>query len=130
MNSAEISPRFRLSAQIDKNSNDYNLVLNICTSFIPAADGDSSNMAVVEAELPTGFVADLQSIREKLAKNVDVKQIETKNGGTVVVIYLDNVSTSQICLQVIAYRMCQIADEKPVSVQVYDYYNNSEYQLK
>lgn len=121
-----MSPRFILSAQIDKNSNDYNLVLNICTSFIPGADGDSSNMAVIEAELPTGFVADLQTIKETLEKSKDVKKIETKNGNTVVVIYLDNVGAIQICLQITAYRMCQIADEKPVSVQVYDYYNNSE----
>ncbi len=83
-------------------------------------------MAVVEAELPTGFVADLQTIKENLKDNADVKKVETKNGNTVVVIYLDNVGSIQICLQVTAYRMCQIADEKPVSVQVYDYYNNSE----
>lgn len=121
-----MSPRFKLNVEIDKSSNDYNLVLNICTSFISAADGNTSNMAVVEAELPTGFVADLQTIKEKLDKTQSVKKIETRNGNTVVVIYLDNVGASQICLQVVAYRMCQIADEKPVSVQVYDYYNNSE----
>lgn len=121
-----MSPRFKLSVEINKKSNDYNLVLNICTSFIPGADGDTSNMAVIEAELPTGFVADLQTIKQTLEKSKDVKKIETKNGNTVVVIYLDNVGAIQICLQITAYRMCQIADEKPVSVQVYDYYNNSE----
>ncbi|KAJ6643551.1 CD109 antigen [Pseudolycoriella hygida] len=125
LNSAEQSPRFKLSAVVDKSSNDYHLVLNICTSFISGADGDKSNMAVIEAELPTGFVADLQTIREALEKMSDVKKVETRNGNTVVVIYLDNVSAKQICVQITAYRMCQIADEKPVSVQVYDYYNNS-----
>lgn len=127
LNSVEMSPRFKLSVQVDKNTNDYNLNLNICTSFIPGLDGNSSSMAVVEVELPSCFVADLQTIQEKLKDNTDVKKIETKNGNTVVVFYLDNVGPIQICLQVIAYRMCQIADEKPVSVQVYDYYNNSEY---
>lgn len=121
-----MSPRFKLSAKVDKNSNDYYLELNICTSFIPGADGDSSNMAVVEAELPTGFSADLQSIKEKLEGNAVVKKIETKNGNTVVVIYLDNVGVDKICLQLTAYRMCQIADEKPASVQIYDYYDNCE----
>ncbi|XP_037049174.1 CD109 antigen-like [Bradysia coprophila] len=125
LNTAEMSPRFKLNAHVGKNSNDYHLVLNICTSFIPAADGNSSNMAVIEAELPTGFVADFQSIQEELKGNPVVKKIETKNGHTVVVIYLDNVGVSEICLQLNAYRMCQIADEKPVSVQVYDYYDNS-----
>lgn len=84
-------------------------------------------MAVVEAELPTGFVADLQTIQKNVESNAVVKKVETKNGNTVVVIYLDNVGATQLCIQVTAYRMCQIADEKPVSVQVYDYYNNSEY---
>lgn len=87
-------------------------------------------MAVVEAELPSGFVADLQTIRENLTKIKDVKKIETRNGNTVVVIYLDNVGVDQTCLQITAYRMCQIADEKPVSVQVYDYYDNSELHMK
>lgn len=119
-----------MSAVVDKTSNDYSLNLNICTSFIPAADGNSTNMAVIEAELPTGFVADLQSIQEKLKGNPNVKKIETKNGNTVVVIYLDSVSQTQICLQVTAYRTCQVADEKPVSVQVYDYYNNGKYKIR
>lgn len=126
LNTAEMTPRFKLTAQVGKNSNDYQLELNVCTSFIPGADGSTSNMAVVEAELPTGFVADLQAIQEKLKGNAIVKKIETKNGNTVVVIYLDNVGATEICLQLIAYRMCQVADEKPVSVQVYDYYDNSE----
>lgn len=121
-----MSPRFKLSVEINKNSNDYNLLLNICTSFIPGADGDTSNMAVIEAELPTGFVADLQTIIDTLKTSKGVKKIETRNGNTVVVIYLDNVGASQICLEITAYRMCQIADAKPVSVQVYDYYNNSK----
>ncbi|KAG4076804.1 hypothetical protein HA402_009150 [Bradysia odoriphaga] len=125
LNTAEMSPRFKLKAEVSKNSNDYHLVLNICTSFIPAADGYSSNMAVIEAELPTGFVADFQSIQEELKGNPVVKKTETKNGNTVVVIYLDNVGANEICLELTAYRMCQIADEKPVSVQVYDYYDNS-----
>lgn len=121
-----MSPRFKLNVEIDKNSNDYSLILKICTSFIAAGDGDTSNMAVIEAELPSGFVADLQTIKENLEKIKDVKRVETKNGNTVVVIYLDNVGANQICVQINAYRMCQIADEKPVAVQVYDYYNNSE----
>lgn len=87
-------------------------------------------MAVIEAELPSGFVADLQTIKENLLKIKDVKKVETRNGHTVVVIYLDNITSNQICLQIIAYRICQIADEKPVAIQVYDYYNNSKYSKK
>lgn len=83
-------------------------------------------MAIIEAELPTGFIADLQTIKETVGNRLDIKKIETKNSNTVVVIYLDNVGATKICLRIIAYRICQIADQKPVAVQVYDYYNNSE----
>lgn len=115
-----------MNVEIAKNSNDYNLILNICTSFIAGADGDTSNMAVIEAELPTGFVVDFLTIKEALDKIKDVEKIETRNSNTIVVIYLDNVAATRICVQISAYRMCDVADEKPVSVQIYDYYNNSE----
>lgn len=126
MNYEEISPRFVLDVEIDKSSNDYSLVLNICTSYIADDDGDISNMALVEVELPTGFTADLQTITDSLSAVKGFKKVETKNGNTVVVIYLDNVSTTQICFQTTAYQLCQIADEKPVSVIIQDYYRNGE----
>ncbi|KAJ6633451.1 CD109 antigen [Pseudolycoriella hygida] len=124
LNNVEVSPRFVLDVEVDKKSNDYSLVLNICTSFIAGNDGNTTNMAIVEAELPTGFTADLQTTKSALASVKGFKKVETKNGNTVIVIYLDNLSTVQVCLQVFAYRLCQIADEKPVAVIVQDYYSN------
>lgn len=53
LNIVEVSPRFKLDVTIDKKSNDYSLVLNICTSYIAGKDGDTSNMALMEVELPT-----------------------------------------------------------------------------
>lgn len=126
LNNAEASPRFVLTVDIDKKSNDYSLVLNICASFIAGADGNTTNMAIVEAELPTGFTADLETTKKALAAVKGFKRAETKNGNTIIVIYLDNLSTTSLCLQVIAYRLCQIADEKPVSVIVQDYYRGGE----
>lgn len=83
-------------------------------------------MALIEAELPTGFTADLQTTKNALATVKGFKKVETKNGNTVIVIYLDNLSTTTVCLQVTAYRLCQIADEKPVAVIVQDYYRNGK----
>ncbi|KAJ6642136.1 CD109 antigen [Pseudolycoriella hygida] len=135
LNTIESSPRFDLKVDIDPKSNDFLLMLNICTSYIPIGDDNKSNMAIVEVELPSGFTADLALIEETVGSKADVKKIETKNANTVVVIYLDNVSANQICLKVIAYRICQIADQRPVAVQVYDYYNTARrktvfYQIK
>lgn len=83
-------------------------------------------MAIVEAELPTGFTADLQTTKEALSTVKGFKRVETKKGNTVIVIYLDNLSTATVCMQVTAYRLCQIADEKPVAVIVQDYYRSGE----
>lgn len=124
----ESSPRFELTVDIDKKSNDFLLMLNICTKYIPVGVDNVSNMGIIEAELPSGFIADLETVKQTLGTQVD--KVETKNGNTVVILYLNNVGTNQICLKVIGYRSCQIADPKPVAVQVYDYYNNSEYRTK
>lgn len=126
LNNAEASPRFILSVDVDKSSNDVSLVLNICTSFIAGDDGDTTNMAIVEAELPTGFTADLETTKKALSAVKGFKKVETKKGNTVFVIYLDNLSTTTVCMQVTAYRLCQIADEKPVAVVVQDYYRSGE----
>lgn len=126
LNDAEASPRFVLSTDVDKKSNDYSLVLNVCTSFIAGNDTDTTNMALVQVELPTGFTADLQTTKSSLSTVKGFKKVETKKGSTIVVIYLDNLSTTKICLQVTAYRVCQVADEKPVAVIVQDYYRSGE----
>lgn len=124
LNKCESVPSFELNVDIDPKSNDFLLMLHICTSYINTGFDNQTNMAIIEAELPTGYIADLETIKETIGSRVDIKNIETKNSNTVVVIYLDSVGSRQICLKLIAYRICRIADSKPVAVQVYDYYNN------
>lgn len=122
LNDAEASPRFTLTVNVDEKSNDNSLILNICTKFIAGPDGDVTNMAIVQAELPTGFTADLGSTKTGLAAVKGFKKVETKKGNTIIVVYLDNLSTTEVCLQVVAYRVCQVAGQKPVAVTVQDYY--------
>ena len=64
------------------------------TYFSPSrweGEGDSSNMAVMEIELPSGFTVDEQSI-PGLYKYRSVKRVETVEGDTKVIIYFDEVS--------------------------------------
>lgn len=127
LNDAEKSPRFTLTVNVDKKSNDNSLILNICTKYIADSDGDTTNMAIIEAELPSGFTADLASTKTALASVKGFKKVETKKGNTVIVVYLDNLSsTSELCLQVVAYRLCQVAGQKPVAVTVQDYYRTGK----
>ena len=55
----------------------------------------SSNMAVMEIELPSGFTVDEQSI-PGLYKYQSVKRVETAEGDTKVIIYFDEVSGHQL----------------------------------
>lgn len=126
MNDNEAAPSFDLTVDVDKSSNDNTLVLNIATNYISGPDGDTSNMAIVEVSLPTGFTVDLQATINASSTVKGYKKAETKKGGTIVVIYLDNISTTPVNLRVTAYRICQVAGEKPVPVRVQDYYRTGK----
>ena len=89
-------------------------------SFIASDDASVSNMAVMEVNVPSGFVADSDKLPTSVA---GVKQVETDNGGTLVVIYFDNLGTDTVCVNVYAYRSFKVDDLKPSAVTVFDYYD-------
>ena len=90
------------------------------SSFIASDDESVSNMAIMEVNLPSGFVTDLDQLPTDVA---GVKKVETQNNDTLVVIYFDNLSTTKTSVKVYAYRTNKVADLKPTAVTVYDYYD-------
>lgn len=67
-------PRFNLDPQLHENSNKNFLHLISCASYIADDKSSVSNMAVMEVELPSGFVFDADTKDElKSTKNVKVK---------------------------------------------------------
>jgi CD109 antigen len=48
-------------------------------------------MAVMEVELPSGYVADVEAL-PSITRAKEIKRIDTAKGGTNVVIYFDRVS--------------------------------------
>jgi A-macroglobulin receptor binding domain len=54
------------------------------------------------------------------------QKIETENGGTKLVLYLDNVTPEELCFMVSADKVFSVQDLKPTPVKVYDYYDRSE----
>jgi len=115
-------PAFYLSPILDKTSNINYLQLSICTFY---KAGDSSNMAVMEVELPSGYVADVEAL-PGLTRHKDVKRIDTSDGDTKVQIYLDKVSREELCVTVPAHRTSKVSGNKPVPVSIYDYYNRQQ----
>ena len=82
-------------------------------------------MAVMEVELPSGYNADLESL-PSLTATRDVKRVDTANNDGTVLVYLDLVTSSTLCLSVPALRTHRVAHLKPVPVTIYDYYDRSK----
>lgn len=112
-------PAFFLNLIVDKASSIDYLQLSVCTFY---KAGDSSNMAVVEVELPSGYVADQEAL-PSLKRTREIKRIDTADGETKVFIYLDRVTRDEICFTVPAHRSTKVSHNKPVPVSIYDYYN-------
>ncbi|KAK2582524.1 hypothetical protein KPH14_004819 [Odynerus spinipes] len=117
-------PLFTLDPQVDRNSNANHLQLSICSGFVPTKEANESNMAVMEISLPSGFTVDRDSL-PSLEVSQNVKRVETKNGDTMVVLYFDKMVVHEYCPTVSAYRVHKVADQKPVPVSIYDYYDSS-----
>lgn len=81
-------------------------------------------MAVLEISLPSGFIAE-SDLLDKLSEDPNVKKVETKDGGSVIVLYFDNLKVGEpVCLLVESYRAYIVAEQKPVPIVVYDYYDS------
>ncbi|KAI7686937.1 Antigen -like protein [Sarcoptes scabiei] len=115
-------PAFFLNPQKDKTSTENYLQLSICTYY---KDGNSTNMAVMEVELPSGYNADLEALPAITRAKV-VKRVETSNNDETVFVYLDRVTRDEVCITVPAHRTHHVANNKPVPVTIYDYYDRSK----
>lgn len=103
------------------------LYVDLTTSFTPQKENEpNSNMVVCEIALPSGFTVDANSL-EKLKKSEElIKRVETKNGHTVAIIYLDHLTSKAISFGIDAYRDHEVSEPKPASVIIYDYYDNGK----
>ncbi|KFB45610.1 AGAP008364-PA-like protein [Anopheles sinensis] len=117
-------PRFVLDPQVNANSNPDHLHLTVCTSFVPSAGQNVSNMAVMEVSFPSGFTADSDTL-PSLENTPYIKRVETKEGDTTVVLYFDSLDQRELCPTVSAFRTHKVAKQKPAPVVIYDYYDNS-----
>ncbi|XP_053206291.1 CD109 antigen-like isoform X2 [Panonychus citri] len=116
-------PAFYLNPLLGKASTDNFLQLNLCTYY---KAGNSTNMAVMEVELPSGYSADVDALPSIKSQGNGIKRIESHNGDTNVVIYFDRITREELCLTVPAHRTQKVANNKPVPVILYDYYNRHE----
>nr|XP_034953122.1 ovostatin-like [Zootoca vivipara] len=84
---------------------------------------NSSNMAIIDVKMLTGFVPDPASL-QKLRDERIVMKVESKENH--VIFYLDGLSTKGISFSFIVVQDLPVSNLKPPSVVVYDYYETDE----
>ncbi|CAH1734421.1 unnamed protein product [Chironomus riparius] len=118
------SPRFILNPVVMSTSNKGFLHISVGAKFVPDAQTATSNMAVMEVTLPSGFTFDNDHMSELLA-TTKVKKVETKDGDTIIMVYFDDIGADEIVPEFKAYRTHAVAKQKPAPIIIYDYYDNS-----
>ncbi|XP_054716193.1 CD109 antigen-like [Uloborus diversus] len=118
------APKFFLNALLDKTSTASYLQLSIC-SHQRERKNDTSNMAVMEVSLPSGYVADVDAL-PSILQIPKVKRVETQLQDTGVVIYFDRLDRDESCVTVPAHRIHKVAHQRRAPVKVYDFYSQAK----
>jgi CD109 antigen len=117
-------PSFVLNPQVFKPSTANHMQFTVCVNYIEGGSSRTSNMAVMEVNLPSGFTANMDSL-PALKRYKGVKKVETEKSETKVVLYFEMLTRSEVCPTFSAYRTHRVANQKPAAVIVYDYYDQS-----
>ncbi|TDH08472.1 hypothetical protein EPR50_G00098170 [Perca flavescens] len=98
---------------------DFHIFLEVCARWLHSG---SSNMAVIEVPMISGFRADVESLERLLMdKRVGLKRYELN--GRKVLFYFDEIpSQCMTCVAFQAVREYIVGKTAPVSVKIYDYY--------
>ncbi|KAL7026588.1 hypothetical protein ACKWTF_005089 [Chironomus riparius] len=116
----KIINNFILSAKVSAKV-DYFFTLETCVGL---NNMNQSNMAVIEISTPSGYIFESERLNSVVGSSSNVKRVETKNGNTLANVYLDYLQPKIQCLYVNATKSFNVADQKPASIVVYDYYAN------
>uniref|UniRef100_A0A673A0I2 Kazal-like domain-containing protein n=1 Tax=Sphaeramia orbicularis TaxID=375764 RepID=A0A673A0I2_9TELE len=98
---------------------DFHISLEVCARWLHSG---SSNMAVIEVPMLSGFRADMESLERLLMdKRVGLKRYELS--GRKVLFYFDEIpSQCMTCVAFQAVREYIVGKTAPVPVKIYDYY--------
>ncbi|KAF0295788.1 Alpha-2-macroglobulin-like protein 1 [Amphibalanus amphitrite] len=99
-------------------------ILQICASYT-AADA-ASNMAIIEIEMLSGFVAIDYVLQELVRSNV-IRRWEVRQA--VLALYFDQLVKNTLCFDVRVLQEAVVQRLKPATIAVYDYYT-TEHRLE
>ncbi|TKC50091.1 hypothetical protein EI555_001173, partial [Monodon monoceros] len=103
----------------DQHQQEYPVTLEVCTRWLHTG---SSNMAVLEVPLLSGFRADIESLEQLLLdKHVALKRYEV--AGRRVLFYFDEIPSECLtCVRLWALRQHVVGRTSALPISVYDYY--------
>ncbi|KAM6162668.1 ovostatin-like [Erethizon dorsatum] len=87
---------------------------------------NSSNMAIIDVKMLSGYVPDRLSVK-KLQEDGKVQRVEIK--ATHVFFYLQNVTQKKIQFSFSIEQDALVSNNKPASIQLYDYYSTDEFAV-
>ena len=117
-------PSFVLKPSVTKVSDSYHLQVTVCTHFIQGTNVTSSNMAVIEIHLPSGFTVNTDAL-PALRRYRGVKRVDTERGDTKVIVYFSSIEKREVCPTVEAFRTHRVANQRPAPIIIYDYYDQT-----
>ncbi|XP_063146713.1 C3 and PZP-like alpha-2-macroglobulin domain-containing protein 8 [Candoia aspera] len=103
----------------DQDHQEYKVMVEVCMRWLHSG---SSNMAVLEVPLFSGFRADIESLEKLLTnKQIGLKRYEVD--GRKVLFYFDEIpSQCMTCVKFMAFREYIVGKTAPLPIKVYDYY--------
>ncbi|KAH8335883.1 hypothetical protein KR074_001015 [Drosophila pseudoananassae] len=119
-------PSFKVETVVKPETTPAKLELAVCVDFVEEGKEKTSNMAILEVSLPSGYTADEESFKE-IREIERVRLVETKNGDSVVVVYFENLEKNQKkWIPIEAFKTHAVANQKASSVVLYDYYDTNK----
>ncbi|KAL7028449.1 hypothetical protein ACKWTF_005840 [Chironomus riparius] len=114
----KVIPVFNVTYNLNLSST-HKMTMNVCANYIPKG---TSNMAIMIVRLPSGYIYNDCNCH----KNTEVSKTEITNQGSKVTFYFNSITNINSCVFVNAYRVKFVAELKPATIEVYDYYDTSK----
>ncbi|XP_026329682.1 CD109 antigen-like isoform X2 [Hyposmocoma kahamanoa] len=116
-------PRYTLDPRVDQVSTKYRLQLSICAGFVPQGNETESGLTLLSVQLPSGYLADINTLTELTAAR-HVVSARLQNGGARVVAWM-YMRLSEQCTTLIAPRALPTARQRPGWATLEDLYDSS-----
>lgn len=92
-----------------------------------AKDKGPSNLTILKAHLPSGYIVDTNVLEALQTADGAIKRVETTHDDTVAVIYFEHLSFKTITFKLNAFRLHDVSERKPALVVMYDSYDSGEF---